>query len=71
MNTGSTLALDFTSTGGFSGTGSVFDMAGEFGNVVSGSYSNAIRPSTAIFPAGSANNWTGTVTSYTPSPYDP
>jgi hypothetical protein len=55
----------------YCGTGSVFNQGGKFGNVVSGSFSNATRPATAIFPAGSASNWTGTTTSYTPSPYDP
>jgi hypothetical protein len=53
------------------GTGPVFDKAGEFGNVVSGSFSNATRQITAIFPAGTTGNWTGGTTSYTPSPYDP
>jgi hypothetical protein len=55
----------------FCGTGSPFGMAGRFGNVVSGSFSNADRPVSAIFPAGAAYDWTGTTTSYTPSPYDP
>jgi hypothetical protein len=39
--------------------------------VVSGSFSNATRQITAIFPAGTTGNWTGGTTSYTPSPYDP
>ena len=51
----------------YCGTGSVFTMGGKFGNVVSGSFSNAATPSTKIF----ATDWAGTATSYTPSPYDP
>ena len=55
----------------FCGTGSAFSQSGSYGNVVTGSFSNADRPVTAIFPAGAAYDWTGTTTSYTPSPYDP
>ncbi len=65
------LGRDCAFTDCFNGTGSVFNQGGSFGNVVSGSFSNARRPTTALFPAGSAYDWTGTATSYTPSPYDP
>jgi hypothetical protein len=65
------IGKDCTFTGCFCGTGAVFNQAGSFGNVVTGSFSNAGRPVTAIFPAGSAYDWTGTATSYTPSPFDP
>ena len=65
------LGKDCIATDCYCGTGSAFGEAGSFGNVVSGSFSNLNRPTKAIFPAGSAYNWTGTTTSYTPSPYDP
>jgi hypothetical protein len=55
----------------YNGTGSVLNQGGRFGNVVSGSFSNADRPTTAIFPVGSTHNWEGTTTAYTPSPHDP
>lgn len=38
-----------------------------FGNTLSGSFSNANRPNTALFPT----DWSGVTTSYTDSPYDP
>lgn len=55
----------------YSGTGSVFNYGGSFGNVVRGTFSNADRPVTTIFPAGSTHDWAGATTSYTSSPYDP
>jgi hypothetical protein len=65
------IGRDCTFTDCFVGTGSVFGQVGRFGNIVRGSFSNADRPTQAIFPAGSAYDWTGATTSYTPSPYDP
>ena len=41
--------------------------SGSFGNRVSGSFSNSERPSTALFTCA----WSGTGTSYSPSPFDP
>jgi hypothetical protein len=38
-----------------------------YGNENSGSFSNANRPSTALF----TTDWSGSLTTYTPSPYDP
>ena len=52
-------------------TGRLTNQAGRYGNLVSGSFSNATRPQTPIFPAGGQWDWTGSRTSYTPSPYDP
>ena len=53
------------------GTGPMLNIADMFGNIVTGSFSNATRPTTAIFPAGSTYDWSGSGDSYTPSPYDP
>lgn len=58
-------------TGSYCGTGTAFGNAGKFGNSMSGTFSNANRPVTAIFPAGASYDWTGVQTNYTPSPYDP
>jgi hypothetical protein len=44
---------------------------GVCGSTVTGSFSNANRPVTALFPAGAGHDWNGITTSYTPSPYDP
>ena len=57
---------DLTITDTYCGTG-FYVFAGNYGNVVSGSLDAGARPATPIFTA----NWTGTTTSYTPSPYDP
>ena len=49
-------------------TGSGFAIgAGSYGNRVEGSFADAATPSASIFTSG----WTGSGTSYTPSPYDP
>ncbi len=65
------LGRSCTFTDDYCGTGSVFNGAGSFGNVVRGSFSALDRPVTPIFPAGATYNWEGTTTSYTSSPYDP
>jgi hypothetical protein len=41
--------------------------SGSFGNAVSGSFAGGSRPRTSLF----SSDWTGTGTSYTPSPFDP
>ena len=56
-----------TYSNSYCGSGSICSESGKFGNVVSGSFSNANRPHTALFPV----DWTGSGTSYTASPYDP
>ncbi len=51
----------------YCGTGSTGGFSGKYGNVVTGSFTNGMRPATAIFNV----DWSGATTSYTPSPYDP
>ena len=58
---------DFTVTGCYCGSGSAFSQAGRCGNVVSGAFSNAARPHTALFPS----DWSGSGSAYTRSPNDP
>jgi hypothetical protein len=51
----------------YCGTGSVCNHAGICGNVVSGTFPGGHHPASSLF----AVDWSGTTTSYTPSPYDP
>lgn len=51
----------------FNGSGGFGIHSGSFGDSVSGSFSNARRPSTATL----TSDWSGGQTAYTPSPYDP
>lgn len=48
-------------------TGGFHMNSGSFGDLVTGSFSNATRPHTALFKT----SWSGSGTSYTRSPYDP
>ena len=57
---------DCTFTDDACGTGAVFNQAGSFGNVVSGTFPGG-HPDSAIF----TSDWTGTGASYTSSPFDP
>jgi hypothetical protein len=57
---------DFTFTDDYCGTGSVFNQAGSYGNVVSGSFPGG-HPASPIF----TSDWSGAGTSYTASPFDP
>lgn len=56
-----------TVTGSFTGTGSLHNHAGSYGNTIVGAFSNANRPHTTLFPV----DWSSTTTADTPSPYDP
>jgi len=65
------IGKDCTFTDDACGTGAVFNQAGSFGNVVSGTFPDGSRPVTPIFPGSAAYDWRGAAQRYTASPYDP
>jgi hypothetical protein len=60
------IGKDFLMTDSYSGTGSVFNQGGRFGNVITGTFPGG-HPDSPIF----TRDWSGSGTSYTPSPFDP
>ena len=60
------IGQDCAMTDCYCGSGSVLNQAGSFGNTASGKFPGG-HPASPIF----TSDWTGTGTSYTPSPFDP